>query len=204
MAAFERKFGFAVAVGCVDGTRIAILQPLLNASDFVCYKMKYSLNCQAICDEKGIFTDVEIRWPGSVHDARVFANSGINLKFRDDGFLTSICNLLKDATDVLPVLLADPAYPLMPNLMKEFPADGSNREVQFNNKLRAARNRVECAFGRLKSRWRILNRTLDLDLDVIPEVIYSCFALHNFCELHSVEDVSRTHFQRQIEYFIYI
>ena len=36
MPAFERKFGFPMAVTCVDGTHIAIRQPLSNASDFFC------------------------------------------------------------------------------------------------------------------------------------------------------------------------
>ena len=32
---------------------------------------------QAICDYKGVFMDVECRWPGSVHDSKVFATSKI-------------------------------------------------------------------------------------------------------------------------------
>ena len=47
------------------------------------------------------------------------------------------------------------------------------------------RNPVECAFGRLKTRWSILTRKMDLKLDNIPTVIHVCFVLHNFCEYHN-------------------
>ena len=50
--------------------------------------------------------------------------------------------------------------------------------------LRSARNPVECAFGRLKARWSILTRTMDLSLNIIPTVVYSRFTLHIFCEEH--------------------
>jgi hypothetical protein len=50
--------------------------------------------------------------------------------------------------------------------------------------LRSARNQVECAFGRLKARWRFLTRKVDLKFDSIPIVIYTCFVLHNYCEQH--------------------
>ena len=70
---FEDKFGFPQAIGCVDGTHIPIKQPLDSPHDYFCYKMKYSLNCQSICDEKGRFIDIDLRWPGSVHDARLYA-----------------------------------------------------------------------------------------------------------------------------------
>ena len=80
--AFENKFGFPQVIGCIDGTHVPIKQPLENPHDYFCYKMKYSLNVQAICNERGLFTDVDVSWPGSVHDARVFANSNINKKFQ--------------------------------------------------------------------------------------------------------------------------
>ena len=69
--------------------------------------------------------------------------------------------------------------------MKEYPSCKNEKDVTFNNHLRAARNQIECAFGRLKARWRILYRTLDVDLD-FATMIYSCFVLHNFCELNNV------------------
>ena len=35
---------------------------------------------QAVVDFRGIFMDVNIGWPGKVHDARVFVNSSFYLK----------------------------------------------------------------------------------------------------------------------------
>lgn len=69
----ESRFGFPQAFGCVDGTHI----PRENLHDYFSYKMKHTLNVQAVCDYKGTFLDVDVRWPGSVHDGRVFSNSRI-------------------------------------------------------------------------------------------------------------------------------
>ena len=53
---FEEKFNMPQVLGCIDGTHISIQKPHEDPhDDFFCYKMKYSLNCQAICDEKGVF-----------------------------------------------------------------------------------------------------------------------------------------------------
>ena len=70
---FLQKFGFPQVIGCIDGTHIPIQQPNENAHDYL--QMKYTINCQAICNLNGKFINVEIKWPGSMHDARVFANS---------------------------------------------------------------------------------------------------------------------------------
>ena len=77
---FETKFGMLLAFGCIDGTHVLILRPVKDPQDYFCYKMFHSLNVQAVCDCRGIFMDVECRWPGSVHDAKVFANSSFNKK----------------------------------------------------------------------------------------------------------------------------
>ena len=83
---------------------------------------------------------------------------------------------------VLPILLGDPAYPLPPNVMKEFNNCTETKHVLLNNKLHATRNQIECAFGRLKSRWRILNRAAGVDINFAVKLVYACFILHNFCE----------------------
>lgn len=39
--------------------------------------MDYTINVQAICDSNGWFRDIDIKWPGSLYNARVFGNSEV-------------------------------------------------------------------------------------------------------------------------------
>jgi hypothetical protein len=124
--------------------------------------------------------DVDCRWPGSVHDAKVFGNSTIFQKLRDNILVRTFQSFILDK--VPNYLLGDPAYPLMPFLMKEYESCKNSEQVVFNNILRSARNPIECAFGRLKARWSILRRPMDVEMNKVPILIYACFVLHNFCE----------------------
>ena len=80
---FLQKFGFPGVLRCIDGTHIPISEPRENPHNYFSYKMKYTINVQAICGCNGIFTDVDIKWPGSLHDARVsqtLKNKKVTLK----------------------------------------------------------------------------------------------------------------------------
>ena len=70
--------------------------------------------------------------------------------------------------------------------MREFNHCNINEQVVFNQMLRSAGNQVECAFGRLKARWRILTRPIDVNVKNVPSIILSCFVLHNYCEKRNV------------------
>ena len=177
----DKKIGFPHFIGCADGTHIPIIQQKANSHDFFCYKMKYSLNCQAEWDEKGQFIDAEVKWPGIVHDARVYANSSINKTISNKEFPSCYRELLPGHVGVPHTLLGDPAYPLLPNVMKEFNSCTETNHIIFNSKLRATRNQTKSAFGRIKSRWGVLNRTVDVDLNFAVKLVYDCFILHNFC-----------------------
>lgn len=65
-------------------------------------------------------------------------------------------------TPVPNYIIADTAYHLTPFCIKELDRCSSNNEAAFNNLLCIARNPVEYAFEKLKSRWSILARIMDL------------------------------------------
>ena len=169
-AEFEGKFGMPQGVGCIDGTRIGI-RPVCNSQEYFNYKQFFSLCVQGVCDFHGHFMDVNCRWPGRVHDAKMFANSSINKKLSNSQLPVTYKQLLPGHAEIPNYLIGDPAYPLLPYCMKEYQTCKTNEEVIFNNLLRAARNPIECAFGRLKARWS------DLKLENVPVIIYSCFVL---------------------------
>ena len=59
----RKWFGFPQVLGAVDGRDIAINKPTEDTQSYFSYKIKYILYVQAVCDAKGTFFDVEIRWP---------------------------------------------------------------------------------------------------------------------------------------------
>ena len=154
---FEHKWGFPQTVGAIDGTHIPIIRPLDSASDYYNRKNYYSMLMQAVVDFRGLFMDVNIGWPGKVHDARVFVNSSFFQK-ANTGSLFPDWKRTMGSVDVPLVVLGDPAYPLLPWLMKPY-LDNVNitaQERNFNYRQSRARMVVENAFGRLKGRWRCL------------------------------------------------
>ena len=182
---FKNDMSFPQCAGAIDGTHIPIISPKVCQADYYNRKGWHSIILQGTVNNLGHFMDIYVGWPGRVHDARVFVNSSIFRKGEDKKLLPNWTEVIAE-TDVPLVLLGDPAYPLLPWLMKAFPDNGhlSAEQKLFNYRLSKARVIVEHSYGKLKGRWRCLLKRLDVDIHDVPEVVAACCVLHNVCEIH--------------------
>ena len=132
-------------------------------------------------DGQKLFLDVAAGYPGSLHDARVLRNSTLYRRAEGNEVLKSPTVRIGHH-EIRPYLVGDSAYPIGPWLQKPFPEATRDRdEIAFNRELTSARVSVECAFGILKSRWRILGKRFDSNINFAVKTAIACAVLHNFC-----------------------
>ncbi|XP_065428354.1 uncharacterized protein LOC135976485 [Chrysemys picta bellii] len=173
--------GFPNCGGAIDRTHIPILAPEHQATEYINHQGYFSMLLQALVDHKGRFTNINAGWPGKVHDARVFRHSALFQKLEEGTFFPDQKVTVGDVEMPI-VILGDPAYPLMPWLMKPYTGSLDRSQDMFNYRLSKCQMVVECAFGRLKARWCSLLTRSDLSEKNIPIVIAACCALHNICK----------------------
>ncbi|XP_043213620.1 protein ANTAGONIST OF LIKE HETEROCHROMATIN PROTEIN 1-like [Amphibalanus amphitrite] len=193
---WEAKWSFPQAYGAIDGTHIPITAPSDGFRDYVNRKGWPSIQLQAVCDDRYLFRNINCGAPGSSHDAGILAASPL----QDHSPRLPKEPRMIEGVPVPLCLLGDPAYPLQPWLMKPYALSlasaqsrGLTDEQQqleaeresFNVYHSAGRMAIECAFGRLKGRWRKLQKRIEVDVDKVPLIVSTCCILHNFCETQS-------------------
>ena len=119
---------------------------------------------QAVCDSFYIFRDINIGWPGRVHDACVFANSEVFHRGENSDLFPNWMQTisLPDRESAMPVvLLGDPAYPLKPWLMKPY-SDRvilTNQQQTFNYRLSRARMAIDNSYWSPVRQMEMLTKT---------------------------------------------
>ena len=186
--------------GAIDGTHITIKKPCESGQDYFNRKSFYSINMQgsslsvyeliiALVDYKKRFLDIEVGWPGSVGDARIFENSYLANNYNDvlAELGTSKLSTGDDVEEDIPAfILGDSAYKNTRHLVTtykvtECDADRSVRHLNW--RLSKARYQVEHAFGLLKGRFQVFEKSLRCAAEDLPFAIHliaSICIIHNF------------------------
>ncbi|XP_057681077.1 uncharacterized protein LOC130909040 [Corythoichthys intestinalis] len=183
---FEQRWGLPQCIGAVDGSHIPILAPQQYHTEYFNRKGWYSIVLQAVVDGRGLIWNAYTGQPGSLHDARVLRLSAL-WELAERGRVFSQEYMSVGGQNVGYYIIGDAAYPLKSWLMKPFADTGAltKEEQTFNVKTSRARVVVEHAFGRLKGRWRCLQKRNDCSLERIKSMVLTCCVLHNLCESHN-------------------
>ena len=180
---FYQIGGFPKVRGVIDCTHVQIIgQGGDDVCRFINRKTWSPINVQAVGGSDYKIYDVVARWPGSVHNSRIFENSTIKEKFENN--------------EILGFLLGDVGYPCLRYLMTPLLHPSNNAECRNNRALITTRIVIERIFGILKRWFPCIAKKLYLKLDRILCVIVAVIVLHNFAidnkkpELGKDEEIS--------------
>ena len=182
---YRSKWGFPMCAGAIDGTHIPIISPSENHTDYVNRKGSHCVVMLAVVDSKYLFRGQVICWPGSVHDARVLANSELYVLGNTDKLFPPDLSENINGVRVPAVILGDPAYPLLPWLLKAYSENRNTpfAERYFNYWLSRARMTVENTFGRWKGRFRRFPKRVDMNVkDFVIVIMAYCIMCVNCTE----------------------
>ncbi|XP_052747354.1 uncharacterized protein LOC128199910 isoform X1 [Bicyclus anynana] len=180
---FERKANFPHCLGAVDGKHIRILKPAKSGSMFFNYKEYYSFVLMAVVDSEYRFIFISVGSFGKECDSSILKDSTFWQKINDGTLnVPKPRPLHENLHEELPfILVGDEGFALTPNLLRPYGGTHLNTDKKiFNYRLSRARRYVECAFGILANKWRIIHRAIDLNVDTAIQVIKACAVLHNF------------------------
>ncbi|XP_055905518.1 uncharacterized protein LOC129941006 [Eupeodes corollae] len=181
---FLTSTNFPNCVGAIDGKHIRVQKPSKSGSKYMNYKNYFSLVLMAVTDADYCFLSVDIGSQGSASDSHVFQRSNFGKKLNNAQLNLPPDQLLPNdkGGKCMPfVFVADEAFALSDHIQRPFGRRNLSTDKKiYNYRLTRARRMVECSFGILSNKWRILHRPLDVHLSFCDNIIKACCILHNF------------------------
>ncbi|KAK4415714.1 protein ALP1-like [Sesamum alatum] len=175
---FEFFSGIPNVGGSMYTTHIPIIAPKISVAAYFNkrhternQKTSYSITLQGVVDQKGIFTDICVGWPGSMTDEEVLKKSAL--------FQRAIKGALKDVW-----VVGNSGHPLMDWILVPYTHPNLTwTQHAFNEKVEEVQKVAKEAFARLKGRWSCLQKRTEMKLQDLPVVLGACCVLHNICEM---------------------
>lgn len=175
---FYLKTNFPNCVGAVDGKHIRCIKPINSGSMFYNYKKYFSIVLMAVVDAEYSFISIDVGAYNKEGDSTIFKNCPFGKKLYSEQ-LNLPAPVVLPNTDSFPqpfVVIGDEAFGLHKNLLRPYPGRGLTQKRKiFNYRLSRARRFVECAFGILANKWRVLHSAILVEPDFADDVI-----LHNY------------------------
>ena len=182
MADMEAHWQFGFAFCGIDGSHIPIKCPAGGAvamKQYYNFKNFYSVVLLALVDANYRFIWASCGAPGNTHDSTYFQSTNIWEKICNGTLLPNDIRTV-GGDNISPINLGDGAFPMRSWLMKPYgDAILSEEKRYFNYRLSRARMVTEGAFGKLKSRFRVLHRKCESHKDTVKIMTLACVVIHN-------------------------
>ncbi|KAL4153123.1 hypothetical protein QTP88_000956 [Uroleucon formosanum] len=175
--------------GAIDGKHIRIQKIPKSGSSNFNYKSYHSLVLMASCDADGIFTTIDVGPAGRNSDGGVFRACRLGRLLDINGFdIPTGIKLPHEQGDIqlFPYyFVADKAFPLKSYLMRPYSRRVlDNKKRIYNYRLSRGRKTIECAFGLMASKFKILSTPiLCVNEETISSIIRCMCVLHNFIRI---------------------
>lgn len=178
---FWSKWKFPNCVGCIDGKHVRIRNPHHAGSMYRNYKQYFSIVLQGVAGPDYKFITIDVGAFGKESDGGIFSHSRLSTSLEKGALGVKRLTELPGTNIKVPhVILGDEAYPLKTYLMRPFPASQAGiPHTIFNRRLSKARQVIECAFGIISSKWRVLHKGIEVGPDFVDVIVQCICLLHN-------------------------
>ncbi|XP_046384982.1 protein ALP1-like [Ischnura elegans] len=182
---FEERWKFPHCIGAIDGKHVVIQAFENSGSEYYNYKGQHSLVLLGVCDAQNKFTVVDIGAQGRHSDGGIFANSIMGWNFQAGQMNLPPPDKFHQNYEECPYfMVGDEAFGLTEYLLRPYPGRNRGRltyeQQVFNYRLSLARKTIECTFGMLAQRWRILRKPIIAAEETVDGIVKAAVVLHNF------------------------
>ncbi|XP_060806409.1 uncharacterized protein LOC132903097 [Amyelois transitella] len=168
-------------LGAIDGKHIRIIHPFETGSLYFNYKNFFSIVLLATCDSNLLFTFVDVGAYGKASDSTIFRESELCNKIHRKTLNIPSPRQVGNRQPLNYTFVGDEALGLSENMMRPYAGKYLDLDKKvFNYRLSRARRCIECTFGVLANKWRILHRPLNTSVHFSEDIVKACCILHNF------------------------
>ncbi|CAH1997224.1 unnamed protein product [Acanthoscelides obtectus] len=145
------------------------------------HKKFFSIILQGVVDANYKFICIDVGAYGKQSDSGVFGHSQLARALEIGALKTNTLKILPGTDIEAPhVVIGDGGFPLKTYLLRPYPLRGLTTEQEnYNKRLSGARQVVECAFGIISHKWRILLKAIEIKPERAEHIVKCICLLHN-------------------------